>query len=326
MSYIPQQEILDKKKRVKSLYSVFNIIEHIKSIISGLKENPIHAYTFLAIAVTMVVIVLSLPVYMTDWYNLYIQILAEMHGLILDILILGVLMVKINRQIDKRREIRTCISELDAFRHLKDFMISVKTIHNISKLNTLKIYEELRLHEYNLPRSNMSNLIMRSSLFHYTELDHSKIDHCDFLGSKMSYASLNGIYTYDCIFTGVSGNAWKAIGAQFHKSKFNESILLGANFSDSEFRWVDFHNANLDGVIFTNCSLLKVNFKGAKNLTIDQFRDVKDIKGCYFDEPLKSQIDILVSENAMQPSAEKPIRTAQRELEEQLKDLEENKI
>ncbi|MEO1655676.1 MAG: pentapeptide repeat-containing protein, partial [Bacteroidota bacterium] len=78
--------------------------------------NPISTSLLVLIVLSFVVIGLSLPYYLHDFDEFYMQVLAEAHGMLFDIAIIGILIFWLNNQGETRRRIRMYMDEIDDFR------------------------------------------------------------------------------------------------------------------------------------------------------------------------------------------------------------------
>src|SRR5215213_608715 len=79
-------------------------------------EKPLLTAAFVLMLVLIIVLSLSLKYYINDFDSFWPQILAEAHGMIFDIAIIGILLFWLNQNGDKRQRIRTYKDEIDDFR------------------------------------------------------------------------------------------------------------------------------------------------------------------------------------------------------------------
>src|SRR6188768_4159462 len=119
------------EKRTAKLTEFFN------SII----EKPLLTSSLVLLIVTVVVIGLSLQYYINDFDSFMGQVLAEAHGMIFDIAVIGILLVWLNRNGEIRQRIRTYKDEIDDFRLWESEEAAFRTVGNIKRLNRHKIHE-----------------------------------------------------------------------------------------------------------------------------------------------------------------------------------------
>jgi uncharacterized protein YjbI with pentapeptide repeats len=271
MSYLQQ--------RVKKLNEIFN------SII----EKPLLTSTLVLIVVTIVVVGLSSHYYMNEFDTFIPQILAEAHGMIFDIAVIGILLFWLNHNGEIRRRIRTYKDEIDDFRLWESEEAAFRTVGNIKRLNRHKIHE-VNLVNCHLPRTNLnyanlggSNInsanISQSSLIE-SILENARLNQTNFENSNLNQANLKGAYA--------SGANFK--DAFLIKANFENAFLIKANFNNAFLMESNLQNCYLMGADFENASLYKADLRGAKGLTVDQLSKVKTLYLARFDDEILEQI------------------------------------
>src|SRR6218665_2539990 len=79
-------------------------------------EKPLLTSSLVLIGVIILVMGLSLRYYIYEFDSFWPQILAEAHGMIFDIAIIGILILWLNQNGEIRQRIRTYKDEIDDFR------------------------------------------------------------------------------------------------------------------------------------------------------------------------------------------------------------------
>jgi len=266
------------QKRAKKLYDLFN------SII----EKPLLTSTLVLVLVSFTVIGLSLSHYIND-DTFIAQILAEAHGMIFDIAVIGILIFWLNQNGEIRRRIRTYKDEIDDFRLWESEEAAFRTVGNIKRLNRHKIHE-INLVNCHLPRTNLnyanlagSNVnsanISQSSLIE-SNLENARLNQTNFENSNLNQANLKGAYA--------SGANFK--DAFLIKSHFENAFLIKANFNNAFLMEANLQNCYLMGADFENASLYKADLRGAKGLTVEQLSKVKTLYLARFDDEILEQI------------------------------------
>ncbi len=267
------------QQRVKKVNEGFN------SII----EKPLLTSTLVLIAVTIIVVGLSSHYYMNEFDTFIPQILAEAHGMIFDIAVIGILLVWLNHNGEIRRRIRTYKDEIDDFRLWESEEAAFRTVGNIKRLNRHKIHE-VNLVNCHLPRTNLnyanlagSNInsanISQSSLIE-SILENARLNQTNFENSNLNQANLKGAYA--------SGANFK--DAFLIKANFENAFLIKANFNNAFLMESNLQNCYLMGADFENASLYKADLRGAKGLTVDQLSKVKTLYLAKFDDEILEQI------------------------------------
>src|SRR5690349_7591728 len=266
-------------KRTRKISEVFN------SII----EKPLLTSTLVLVFVTVLVVGLSLKYHITEFDSFVGQVLAEAHGMIFDIAVIGILIFWLNQNGEIRQRIRTYKDEIDDFRLWESEEAAFRTVGNIKRLNRHKIHE-LNLVNCYLPRTNLnyanlagSNLnssnVSQSSLIE-ANLENARLNQTNFENSNLNQAILRGAYA--------SGANFK--DAFLIKTQFENAFLIKANFNNAFLMEANLQGCYLMGADFENASLYKADLRGAKGLTIEQLSKVKTLYLAKFDDEILSQI------------------------------------
>jgi len=266
-------------KRMKKINEFFN------SII----EKPLLTSTLVLVLVTILVVGLSLSYYIKEWDTFIPQILAEAHGMIFDIAVIGILIFWLNQNGEIRQRIRTYKDEIDDFRLWESEEAAFRTVGNIKRLNRHKIHE-INLVNCHLPRTNLnyvnlaaSNLnsanVSQSSLIE-SNLENARLNQTNFENSNLNQANLKGAYA--------SGANFK--DAFLIKAQFEGAFLIKANFCNSFLMESNLQNCYVMGADFENASLYKADLRGAKGLTVEQLSKVKTLYLAKFDDEILEQI------------------------------------
>jgi uncharacterized protein YjbI with pentapeptide repeats len=267
------------QKRLKKWSELFN------SII----EKPLLTSAIVLVLVAMLVVGLSLNYYLHDFDQFIQQILAEAHGMIFDIAVIGILIFWLNQNGEIRQRIRTYKDEIDDFRLWESEEAAFRTVGNIKRLNRHRIHD-LNLVNCYLPRTNLnyvnlsgSNLnsanITQSSLIE-GNLENARLNQTNFENSNLNQANLKGAYA--------SGANFK--DAFLIKSQFENAFLIKANFNNAFLMEANLQNCYVMGADFENASLYKADLRGAKGLTVEQLSKVKTLYLAKFDDEILEQI------------------------------------
>lgn len=270
---------MDFRKQLKKLNESFNAII----------EKPLLTSAIVLVFVTLVVIGLSLHYYLTDYDSFIAQVLAEAHGMIFDIAVIGILIFWLNQNGEIRQRIRMYKDEIDDFRLWESEEAAFRTVGNIKRLNRHKIHE-INLVNCYLPRTNLnyvnltgSNLnsanVSQSSLIE-ANLENARLNQTNFENSNLNQVNLKGAYASGANFKDAFLIKAQLEGAFLIKASFNNAFLMEANMQ----------NAYLMGADFENASLYKADLRGAKGLSVEQLSKVKTLYLARFDDEILEQI------------------------------------
>lgn len=273
------------KNRLKRLSETFN------SVI----EKPLLTSTIVLVVIATLVIGLSLHYYINDFDNFWAQILAEAHGMIFDIAVIGILIFWLNQNGQTRQRIRFYRDEIDDFRLWESEEAAFRTVGNIKRLNRHKIYEinlvncflsRTNLNYANLSGSNLNSANISQSSLIEANLENTRLNQTNFENSNLNQANLGGAYA--------SGANFK--DAFLIKAQFENAFLIKANFNNAYLMEANLQNSYLMGADLENASLYKADLRGAKGLTIEQLAKAKTLYLARFDDELFAEIQTALPE------------------------------
>jgi uncharacterized protein YjbI with pentapeptide repeats len=261
----------------------------VKEFFNSIIEKPLLTSSLVLLIVTVIVLSLSLRYYLTDFDSFIPQVLAEAHGMIFDIAVIGILIFWLNKNGETRQRIRTYKDEIDDFRLWESEEAAFRTVGNIKRLNRHNIHE-INLVNCYLPRTNLnyvnlagSNLnsanVSQSSLIE-SNLENARLNQTNFENSNLNQANLTGAYA--------SGANYK--DAFLIKANFENAFLIKANFNNAFLMEANLQNCYVMGADFENASLYKADLRGAKGLTVEQLSKVKTLYLAKFDDEILQQI------------------------------------
>ena len=266
-----------------------NILRKLLGKFYQVVESPILTASLVLLLLTIIVFSLSLRYYLNDFNNFWIQILAEAHGMLFDIAVIGILLYWLNQNGIKRQRIRTYKDEIDDFRLWESEEAAFRTVGNIKRLNRHGIYEinlvnchlsRTNLNYVNLYGSNMNSANFSNATLIETNLENTRLNQTNFENSNLNQANLKGAYA--------SGANFK--DAFLIKTQFENTFLIKANMNNAYLMEANFRGSYLMGADFENASLYKADFTGAKGLTVEQLVKAKTLYLAKFDPELQAQL------------------------------------
>ena len=273
------------EKRTKKLSEFFN------SII----EKPLLTSALVLVAVTILVLGLSMQYYIRDFDTFIQQVLAEAHGMIFDIAVIAILLAWLNQSGEKRQRIRTYKDEIDDFRLWESEEAAFRTVGNIKRLNRHRIQEinlvncylaRTNLNYVNLKGSNLNSANLSNSSLIETNLENTRFNQTNLENSNLNQANLRGAYA--------SGANFK--DAFLIKTQFEGAFLIKTNFRNAFLMEANLQNSYLMGADFENASLYKADLRGAKGLTLEQLSKAKTLYLAKFDDDILEQVKTQIPE------------------------------
>jgi BTB/POZ domain-containing protein KCTD9 len=276
-------------KKIRSVFGLWQ--EKFHSVV----ENPILTASLVLLVLAILVFGLSMPYYLKDAGNFWPQILAEAHGMLFDIAVIGILLFWLNKNGETRQRIRTYKDEIDDFRLWESEEAAFRTVGNIKRLNRHGIHEinlvkcylaRTNLNYMNLTGSNMNSANFSNSTLIETNLENTRLNQTNFENSNLNQANLTGSYA--------SGSNFK--DAFLIKAQFENAFLIKANLNNAYLMEANLRGCYLMGADFENASLYKADLTGAKGLTIEQLAKAKTLYLAKFDDDIKEQLEKMVPE------------------------------
>ncbi len=263
--------------------------ERLSDLFNSIIEKPLLTSTLVLVLISILVLSLSLKYYLHDFDSFWAQVLAEAHGMIFDIAVIGILIFWLNENGQTRQRIRFYKDEIDDFRLWESEEAAFRTVGNIKRLNRHKIHEinlvncflsRTNLNYVNLKGSNLNSANVSQSSLIEANLENTRLNQTNFENSNLNQANFKGAYA--------SGANFK--DAFLIKAQFENAFLIKANFNNAYLMEANLQNSYLMGADFENASLYKADFRGAKGLTLDQLAKAKTLYLARFDEDLQNQI------------------------------------
>lgn len=267
------------------------IWEQFKNKCDEVVERPLLTSLLVLVAITLVVGGFSLQYYLHDFETFWPQILAEAHGMVFDIAIIGILLFWLNQNGETRQRIRTYKDEIDDFRLWESDEAAFRTVGNIKRLNRHGIHEinlvncylmKTNLNYVNLRGSNMNSANLSNSSIIESNLENTRLNQTNFENSNLNQANLKGAYANGSNFN----------DAFLIKTQFEGAFLIKASFRNAFLMEANLQNSYLMGADLENASLYKADLRGAKGLTLDQLSKAKTLYLARFDDELLDQVKI----------------------------------
>jgi len=233
---------------------------------------------------------LSYEYYQKEFATFYPQILAEAHGMVFDLFVVGILIFAIDRGREKRWMITYNQEELEDLAISKTTEASLRSPGIIKRLNRLGI-TKMHINGISLINSNLKAVKLCDSYMIACNLTNAKGGYADFSGALISYSNYQNSNCNDAKFDRVYGLGVNFEKSYLIKSSFRNAMLNSCNFSESLLMFSDFQGAVLVDANFRNAVLNNCNFKNTQGLTVEMILEAKSIEDAEFDDDFKKAID-----------------------------------
>lgn len=273
------------------------LLKKIQDRIKAIVEEPILTSFIVLILLAIVIIGLSLPYYINNFYGFYAQVLAEAHGMLFDIAVIGILIFWLNKNGEKRQRIKTYKDEIDDFRLWESNEAAFRTVGNIKRLNRHKIYEIDLVNCY-LAKTNLNYVILKESNLNNANLFNSNLIQCNLEASRLNQTNFENSNMNQANLKNAFANGANFTDACLIKANLESAFLIKANFKSAFLMEANLNGCYLAEANFEDANLYKADFRNAIGLTSDQLRTVKSLYLAKFDESiikeLKNQFPALI--------------------------------
>lgn len=151
---------------------------------------------------------------------------------------------------------------------------------------------EMELKEFNFRNAKLNDANLTKATLCETNMEYSSLNRAKCREANFSFASLKGAHLNYARLMDTKCISTKFIGARLIKANLSGANLYNADLRVSVLTFTNFSGANLKGVRFDGAKLNSTDFRGAKNLTLDQLEKAKTHCFIKCDQELKEQIFI----------------------------------
>lgn len=253
-------------------------------------KHPIRSAFTVLVLVTMVVVGLSLPLYLRNFDEMYLNVLAEAHGMIFDILVIGILLFWLREQGEIKQRISQYTDEIDDFRMWESEEAAFRNAgnikrlnrHGVTKLNLVGTYlTKTNLSKINLKEANLNTANLSSTVLIEADFEEARLNQTNFENANINQASLRKAYA--------SGANFK--DAFLIKADFEEAFLIKANFNNAYLMEANLQNCALAEASFENANLYKADLRGADGLSLEQLAKAKSLYLAKMDSELHDLLE-----------------------------------
>ena len=258
-------------------------------LINSITEKQLLTTTIVLVMVCVLVIGLSFPHYITKDNHFYENLLVEAHGMIFDLLIIGILLVWLNKIGEQRLRVRRYQEEIDDFRHWINEEASFRIAGDIKRLNKDRVFN-IDLFNCVLKNVNLNNVVLTGSNMNYVNLEDSSMQNANLDGVRLNQANLQNVKLQKASIKNgqVSGANLQFTtlikadlsNANLIKTKFKGAVMIDCNLS----------NTMLAGADFTDTNLFKADLRNAKGLTAEQLSKSRNIFMAKLDPEIEAKL------------------------------------
>lgn len=234
--------------------------------------DPVFAAFVVLFAMALIIISLSWRLGFYKAENID-NILAEAHGMLLDIAVIGLFLLWLNKLGEKRLEKRRYQEEIDDFRGWKSEEAACRIKGNIRRLNRAGVNN-----------IDLSYCFLREANLRAVQLQRANLEHADLQGALLYGAKLQG-----------ASLKWANLqGAYLQEADLSDTNLKGSNFQRATMGYA-WSSDDDDAFLFRrtdlqNALLEDADIRGVLGLSVKQLSRVKTLYKARIDTQILDEI------------------------------------
>ena len=173
--------------------AIKNQLQHLSA------ENPVKLAFYVFCLVTLIITTLSTPFYLENFWDFLGNILVEGHGLLFDLLVLGVFVFWLQRLGQRERLVTIYQEEIEGYLGWNDKEAMYQIVANIKRLNyyditninlTEAFLKDAYLVKVNLMNANLRQADLRDAYLMGTNLTNANLIMANLMGADLTGANL----------------------------------------------------------------------------------------------------------------------------------------
>ncbi|MBL4280750.1 pentapeptide repeat-containing protein [Vibrio fluvialis] len=266
-----------------------------------INKTPLRAVTFLFLVTLLIVVFITscwelvsshvLPNTTIGLYNkdFWENVLVEAHGMVFDILIIGVIVIWLDTRRTTYNEKKSMLNELSDMSYLDLPEVNHRKVGMMHRLNNLGV-KTFDVEELIITKVRVKGLLLELSNFNFLKATGVTINETKFVETSLIRAD----------FSDTVIKSSKFLKCDMKKAVFIQAKTLGIDYSNSNLERARFMNADLQNAIFKGCNLREANFenanlrnanlKGAKYVRAEHLLKAKSIDYIVVDEEVTKKL------------------------------------
>jgi uncharacterized protein YjbI with pentapeptide repeats len=241
-------------------------------------ERPVLLAFMVLVTAAVIIIPASLPFYLSDTLEFTENIMAEAHGTLFDLLVIGWFLLWLNKRAETRVANNRYREEIEDFLGWKSPEATHRIAGNIRRLNRGGVKARLRLTHAYLKGANLANVSLQESDLWGADLEGAMLSGanlrgCNMAGANLENAEMEHVVLIESDLRGANlkeadlerATLSKADirGAQLHGADLQYATLIAADLERAELVEANLREANLQSAILTRANLTGANLSGA---------------------------------------------------------------
>ena len=250
------------------------MIDRFRGLIERLAAQSTVLIAFLVfVGAALIVVPLSMPFYLDNSLNFWENIVAEAHGVLFDLLIIGWFLLWLNKIAERRVRNNRYREEIEDYLGWRSPEATLRIVGNIRRLNRGGTKAAFRLTEAYLNDAKLGNSNLAQSDLWGAHLDNASLRESNLDGSNLAGASLEGAdmeraSLVEADLRGANLNEADLERAELTRADLRGASLVGADlqyasFLEADLRRCKMVGANLRAANFTRCNMEGATLEGA---------------------------------------------------------------
>jgi uncharacterized protein YjbI with pentapeptide repeats len=232
--------------------------------VKAIIKSPLGTLATIAMVLVLVVFLITafwdsvsdtvLPNTMLGLYNkdFWENFLVEMHGIVFELSIIGVLILWLDSKRSKSGDIKRLREDLDDYSTLDFPEINVKKLGHIKRLN-----------EHGIKGIDVQNLVLNGLKVKGVSVEGTRLIGLKIVAGSIVGSTFKSMKMRSSDFQKSTIKSTTFESCELLKSNFIESSCKGVDFSNSSLERADFTNANLQSSVFNGSDVRETKFEGA---------------------------------------------------------------
>ena len=231
-------------------------------------ERPV-LLTFLVFLLAAVIIIpLSVPFFLAYPDEFVVNVMSEAYGTLFDLLIIGWLLLWLNKMAERRRQKNRYREEIEDVLGWQSPEATHRIASNVRRLNRIGVSREIHLTEAYLREASLEGAQLIEADLWGSNLESAKLREVNLEGANLAGASLEeaDLESANVKSADLRGASLRA--ADLERSNLEEANLggvdlTGADLQYSSLKRASLRRATLDGINLRGADLEGANLKGA---------------------------------------------------------------
>lgn len=286
-----------------------NLRGHVERIAA---ERPVLLAFMVVVAAAFIVVPISIPFYQKSAPDFWGNIVAEAHGVLFDLIIIGWFLFWVNRVGERRIRFTRYREEIEDYLGWNSPEATLRIVGNIRRLNRGGITSGFRLTEAHLEGAKLGGAEMAGTDLWGAHLERAGLRETNLNGSNIAGAVLDGADLAHALLRKVDLRGASMNEADLERVDLIEADLRGASLLSADLQYavlhgVDLRRARLGGANLRGANLDRANLEGA-NLEHASLRGAS-LRGATFAETDLTGADLLGANltGARLPSSEEAL-------------------